>query len=141
MMSKAIHPEIGSIIRKRDEIHNYLYNEYRPLTALVTMTGLLYEIQRKHRDDELLANIMKERIVYEKTVSKKQIRRYAHEMRSKYEDYLEQINNILWKYDYLIDKTYMGITPASSLKKERETPERKPFPERLSEELENADNR
>jgi len=137
-MSKAIHPEIGSIIRKRDEIHNYLYNEYRPVKALVTMTGLLYEIQRKHRDDELLANIMKERIVYEGTSSKRQNVRYAHEMRPKYEGYLEQINNILWKHDYLIDKTYMGITPASTLKKERESPERVPFPERLSEELEDA---
>jgi len=140
-MSKAIYPEIGSIIRKRDEIHNYLYNEYRPLRALVTMTGLLYEIQRKHRDDELLANIMKERIVYERTTSKKQNARYANEMRPKYEDYLEQINNILWKHDYLIDKTYMGITPASTLKKEREPPKREPFPERLSEELNGATNR
>ena len=140
-MSKAIHPEIGSIIRKRDEIHDYLYKGYRPLRALVTMTGLLHEIQRKHRDDELLANILKERIFYERTGSKRQKARYANEMRPQYESYLEQINNILWKHDYLIDKTYMGITPASTLKKEKEPFERKPFPERLSEELNDRTNR
>ena len=131
----AIHPEISSIIRKRDAIHHHLYVEYRPLSALEQMVGLLNEIREEHRDEEAVTKIKQQYHRITGMQSRTARGQHGHKMRTVYWGYLTKINAILWDKGYLLEQTYRGITPAETLKKEKATPEDKPFPERLSEDI------
>jgi len=110
-MSKAIHPEISSIINVRNQIREYLrMKHYQPEDALELMALLLEEIRREHRDAELLANIQKERIFYAETTSKVQKANQSRKTKIVYEGFLEKINHILWEHDYLLEGTYRPKT-------------------------------
>lgn len=105
-MSQTIHPEIASIIRKRDEIHRLIFIKYHPRRTLDLMVGLLYSIRREHRPKELLEEIHKERRVFTKTTSRKQRGQYANRMRFKYEDYYQQLSDVLNEEGYLLAEFY-----------------------------------
>jgi hypothetical protein len=104
--AQTIHPEIASIIRKRDEIHRLIFIEYRPRKALDLMVGLLYSIRREHRPEGLLEEIHKERHFFMEIRSRKQREQYANRMRFKYEDYYQQLSDVLNDEGYLLAEFY-----------------------------------
>jgi len=108
------HPEIGSIIRKRDIIHFCLYPEsredYKPLSAITGMMGLLYELEEKHRDNELIEALKREEGALEEIKDTSQRDKRFNAMRHKYRDWLKRLNDALWKGKYLDPGRYSPET-------------------------------
>jgi len=113
------HPEIGSIIHKRDVIHFCLYPEpggdYRPLTAIWGILGLMREIEAKHRDTELIASLKREIGLINKLKDASRRDKRFEDMRFKYGEWLENLNNILWDGKYLDPGKYGPIRKQSRI--------------------------
>lgn len=135
--SRGVHPEITSLIRKRDEIHSVLYtHDYAPGLAIQQMIGLLFELEEKDQDEEIIEDLMKKFHFLSTMASQTNRNIHGKAMKPVLWGLMRKINKILWDGDYLTNEKYRGITPAETLKKEKTAPDEKPFPERLPEDLE-----
>lgn len=110
MSNRGAHPEIGSIIRKRDEIHACLYplkrENYQPLTAIRNMQGLLYELEDKFIEKRLVDALKKEEGIIEEIIDQSVRDKRYSEMRFKYREWFSQVNKILWEGKYLLNQKY-----------------------------------
>lgn len=113
----VIHPEITSIIQKRDLIHRYLYLDYHPLKALEGMVGLLYELHTEHQDPELLKKITQQFHIITRMQSRTARAQHGRKMKTIYWGYLRNINQILLN-GYLSNEFYNGFFDPS---KDRES--------------------
>jgi len=107
--SRFVHPEIASIIRKRDEVHHFLYSNYNPLRALEGMVGLIYEIKREDRDEELIDKILKNINYLTQMRSRTARETEGLKMKQIFWGYLEQVNTILMTKGYLSNEFYTGF--------------------------------
>lgn len=114
------HPEIGSIIKKRDIIHFCLYPEtpenYKPKTALWGILGLIREVEDKHRDKDLIKSVKHEIGIINKMQDISQRDKRYEAMRFKYGEWLEKLNDILWKGKYLDPGRYGPDRKKSKIK-------------------------
>ena len=104
----SIHPEINSLIRKRDMVFSCLYETYNPEKALRLMEGILREIEKKHRPEELIEKIINEREKLRKIENQTQTKSHMSQMVHIYSDWLELLNDVLWEKEYLYNKRYGG---------------------------------
>jgi len=61
--------------------------------------------------------------------------KFDHESYWEYKKLKSAIWLIMWESGYMNENHFMGIIPASTLKKDKETPEEEIFPERLEDDL------
>ena len=104
----SIHPEINSLIKKRDMVFDYLHVQYNPEKALNIMEGMLRELESKHRPEELINKIRDEREKLRKMENRSQKTNRISQMIHIYSDWLEELNDTLWDNDYLYNKRYGG---------------------------------
>lgn len=111
------HPEIGSIIRKRDQIHDMLYLNYDPVKALENMIGLHWELEEKHQDGDYSKKLENELNVLgqAESVNRTEYNKLKSKRKHTYWQWLRELNQTLWENDYLYNKRY----GAPELKKDR----------------------
>lgn len=102
------HPEIGSIIRKRDHADTLLYQEHKPIEALNRMMGIILELEKKHRDTELYDKIRKRFNYLYNTRSSDPVSydQKKVELRAEHCEWLGELNELLWSHGYLYNKRY-----------------------------------
>jgi hypothetical protein len=108
-----IHPEISSLIRRRDEIYQMLLSSQYPL-ALEAMDLLILELRKDDQDPELLSEIRKHKSALKigdmNGTSGLALRmNLAHFYRGEYFDLYRRLCNILWTGNYLIFKKYSSF--------------------------------
>ena len=101
-----IHPEILSLIKKRDEIHRLLYAEYTPISAMEQMIGILNEIRREDVDEELHKTIKNTYINLTRIHSRTQRFHKGKALKLVLWGYLREINHILMNKGYLTNEFY-----------------------------------
>jgi hypothetical protein len=102
------HPEISSLIHKRDTAHNLLYNENKPTQAMKQMIGIILELEKKHRPQTLYDKI-KQRYNYLRITQKTDPVTYqqkAEELFHEHCEWLGELNEVLWTHSYLFNKRY-----------------------------------
>lgn len=122
-MSKAHHPEIGSLLRIRDEIRDLLAKGVY-IDALNRMTILLTELKPDDKTSNigktLLSDIEVElnyiREIYHKDPGV--VSTHTFNSRKKYRDLYGRINDVLWKGDYLLDSSYEFWDPSNGRRSE-----------------------
>jgi len=103
------HPEIGSLVRAKDEMWSRLRQEDY-IGALRMMRAILSDIRQDDVPDDLFDKIMKEENQAQGTESSKQYRRHLTSSAHTYWKWAREIVQILWKpksgKSYLYDKSY-----------------------------------
>ncbi len=100
------HPEIISIIKKRDDIHHQLYITHNYPAAVEGMLGLMGELKKKDRVDSLFDQIKREVLINENNRSRMENEERSKSNAPEYRDWLVKLNDILWDGKYLENKTY-----------------------------------
>lgn len=109
------HPEIGSIIYKRDEIHGLIYTARNYISAMEKMVGLIYELKPEDQDKTLLDELLHElRVLEGNQSSSNRIRMQKN--KENYWRYLQKLNTILWEKNYLSNEKYSMKYPAGNKK-------------------------
>jgi hypothetical protein len=130
------HPEIISLIKKRDEIHFLLFNQHNYHDGLWHMLGIIQELQEKDQDTDLIGEITRDILIYEKNRSSSNNLKRAGNRSLVYAGYLRRINKILWDGGYLKNEKYgMGIIPTKTMKVETAPPTIKHYGEKLPSDL------
>ncbi len=101
-----IHPEILSLIKKRDEIHRLLYVDYSPISAMEQMIGILNEIRRDDVDAELNEKLMKTYLGLTTIHSRTGRLQRGKNIKLLLWKYLTEINNILMSKGYFANAFY-----------------------------------
>ena len=99
------HPEIGSLVRAKDEMWKYIEDEDY-IRALRKMFTILSDIKKEDVPDELFDKVFKEEAKVRNTESNKQIKRSLRTAAPTYRKWARQIVQILWDKGYLSDKKY-----------------------------------
>ena len=111
-MSEAIHPEIGSLIRKRDDAYQAIFVNSEYELGLSILEAILREIDRT--DKNLLSEIIdEEKALFFLNVGKKKDR--IKEFYWSYREWYDKVNDLLWLH-YLRDSFQMYY-PAQDLTK------------------------
>jgi len=115
-----IHPEILSLIKKRDEIHRLLYVDYSPISAMEQMIGILNEIRRDDVDAELYEKLMKTYLGLTTIHSRTQRLQRGKALKTVLWGYLTKINHILMNKGYFTNEFYSSFhDPAKGRKSGR----------------------
>ena len=103
------HPEIGSLVRAKDQMILNLKNK-NYVQALSDMRGLLIDIKRADIEDkQLISKVMKEENQARNTESNRQYRRHLESSAHTYWNWAHDIIQILWDKGYLLDKKYAEL--------------------------------
>lgn len=115
MKPGEMHPEIISLIHKRDEIHSQLYISNNPIAAIDGIYGLLSELEPKDKDPKFLEELRKELRILTENRSRVEIRRRVENNLFTYRDWLGRLNELLWEKSYLTNQKYSGEIGAEDL--------------------------
>ena len=110
-----IHPEILSLIRKRDEIHRLLYADYTPISAMEQMIGLLNELRQEHKGEGLSETLKKTYLGITTLHSRTRRIQRGKALKWKLWGYLDNLNGLLWKHGYLTNEFYRQAIPSAGL--------------------------
>lgn len=120
-MSSAHHPEIGSLIRKRDAIDEKLA-EGRYIDAIHAMIRLLLELKpddiRSDTGKELLNDLYSE-LNYIREIHQKDpgvVPTLTFNNADNYIGFYSRLNSILWEKGYLLDSSYGFWDPSGGRK-------------------------
>jgi len=118
LSSTGYHPNIGSIIRVRDQIFTALYVEDNIISFLKQSKGLMFMLKPADRSKELRDSFDDELTFF--AVNKSRTRKISHlnSYRKKYDDWFMDINKILWEKNYLENETY-GMRYPSEMSKDQ----------------------
>ncbi len=115
MSSGAYHPQIGSIIRIRDQIYTALYVNQNTLNFLTQCVGLMAILKPYDYSEELEAKIYKELDFFEKNRSVEGKQTRIKRRRRTYTKWFRELNKILWDRKYLENRTYAPETKKDTL--------------------------
>lgn len=105
------HPEITSIIKKRDEIHTLMYAKRHYTAAVECIQGLFYELEEKDQESEqgqeAITLIEKEVAVFS-SLGSIELKPHLKKSLPKYKQWLRVLNKILWEGGYLKNTKYYG---------------------------------
>jgi len=99
------HPEIGSLVRAKDEMWRYL-EEQNYIMTLRKMSTILSDIKKDDVPQELFDKVFKEENQAQGTESNRQYQRHLKTSAPAYRKWARQIVQILWDKGYLSDKKY-----------------------------------
>jgi len=102
------HPEIGSLVRAKDEMWSYLEKQDY-VSALRKMTTILSDMKADDVPKELFDKVFKEENQAQGTESSRQYRRHLVTSAPTYRKWARQIVQILWDKGYLSDKKYIEL--------------------------------
>jgi hypothetical protein len=115
------HPEISSLIKKRDEIHDLIYNQHQYRDSIAHMLGLLFELKPEDKEiptvKELTDKLEKTTAMFIDTRSAAINRQREAALAMPSCKYLAKINDILWDGEYLTNEKYMGYHNPSAGRK------------------------
>lgn len=142
---EATHPYIGFLVEAMKTILGLIETESRGI-ALNYMRAVLYSVESSARNKEnwkaldknIQGAISSRRKVADADpiVLRGKLDSFDYHFMAGYMGLWSDLWLILWDNGYMHENTFMGIIPARTLEKTKETPEMVPFPERLSEDLE-----
>lgn len=144
MSQRAQHPYIGFLVRNLNDVELLLESDNAGL-ALDRMYDLLHSVELKARQNKSWGHIdtyLEDTIRKRRSVRNNDERvlltmqsKFDHESYWEYKKLKSAIWLIMWESGYMNENTFMGIIPASTLKKQKDTPSQTPFVERLPDEL------
>lgn len=109
------HPEIGSLIRKRDEaIKMFSHRKIEQYLELLSI--IAGELDPQDQDTIFIDKIDKELNWHQNTRSRKAKQSRLKQMYYEYKKWLSEINSQLWKGQYLINKRYGVILEEDDIK-------------------------
>lgn len=104
------HPEIGSLVRKRDLVHTQLYDDYQPEKAIEGMQGIYFELEEKHQSlKEDFNDRIENELKYLDSLYNTSRGNYKTTVLNKkgvYKRWLQELNQLLWEGNYLINEKY-----------------------------------
>jgi hypothetical protein len=133
------HPEISSLIKKRDAIHELIYTQHNYREAIDNMLGLIWELEPQDQEKEevkkLIEKLENTTAMFIDTRSASINRQRESNLAMPSRRYLREVNGILWRGKYLSNEKYSGIIPTSTMKTQIEPPKKKVYDEKLPSEL------
>jgi len=106
------HPQIGSIIRFRDQIYTALYVRNDIKSFLNECIGLMSILKPGDYSAELEEAIRDEQKFFDNNKSIQKDKERKRNRRKKYTQWFRQLNKILWDKKYLENATYGFHDPA-----------------------------
>lgn len=113
-MSQGTHPEIGSLIRAKDEMWAHLKRgEY--VNALSDMWAILGDIKKEDDKENMFETILKEQNKIQSLGDERQKRQAIHGASPTYIKWGRTIVQILWVNNYLENKKYGPVRKQSRI--------------------------
>jgi len=106
MSSSGYHPNIGSIIRVRDQLFKTLYIDDNIPAFLSQAKGLMALLKPVDQDTAFKETIDKEIKFFASNNSRKRRNDHLSSYRKKYDEWFMTLNAILWDKNYLENETY-----------------------------------
>lgn len=106
--NNTIHPQIGSIIRRRDTVFEMLYgSNFQPVLAVNMIQGLHDELEPQHQDKELGEELEREvKQLARLTTRPQQLNQRTTRKLGHYREYLKRYDALLWEHNYLKEERY-----------------------------------
>jgi hypothetical protein len=111
MSSSGNHPEINSLIRFKDQAREEL-NTGQYMAAIKTLCTLMRELRTIDQDIELKGYLIKERKALAVYKYPGGVKKHVMENKFKYEAWYEEVVQILWKKNYLVNESYGMYYPS-----------------------------
>jgi len=116
----AYHPQIGSIIRFRDQIYVALFVRNNIDAFLSECIGLMGILKPGDYSTELEEAILEEQKWFDNNKSIQNLKARKKNRRKTYTKWFRDLNEILWDKKYLENRTYAPETKKDTLFKEKE---------------------
>ena len=112
MSSTGYHPNIGSIIRVRDQIFNALYLEKDIPSFLNQIKGLMALLKPADYSETLKDGVDIELKFFYTNKSRQKKITHLNSYSKKYDEWFKELNKILWEKNYLENQTYGMYYPS-----------------------------